>query len=100
MIRGRVNGRLEAILSIPVFDFAGHSHPIDVIIDTGFTGEALAWPHLLEDADIDFKKARQRRLKLRRAFYLEGGRCLLAQPFEGVLLGDSGMQPHRPFRIL
>ena len=36
MIHGGVNGRLEAILPIPVFDSIGQSHLIDTAIDTGF----------------------------------------------------------------
>jgi clan AA aspartic protease len=38
MIRGAVNGRLELIIPLTLFDSAGVNHHVDAIIDTGYTG--------------------------------------------------------------
>jgi clan AA aspartic protease len=38
MIRGAVNGRLELIIPLTLFDSAGLDHHVDAIIDTGYTG--------------------------------------------------------------
>jgi len=44
---------------------APDARPLPWVIDTGFTGEAFAWRHHLEESGIDFDKAKQRRAKIR-----------------------------------
>src|SRR5947208_1841723 len=39
MMVGSVNARLEVVLQLQIEDSAGHLHVIDVVVDTGFTGE-------------------------------------------------------------
>jgi predicted aspartyl protease len=39
VINGSVNARLEAALPLQIEDSSGHLHVIDVVIDTGYTGD-------------------------------------------------------------
>ena len=46
MIQGTVNSARELILHLLVQDAAGKSHPIEVVVDTGFNG-SLTLPQAL-----------------------------------------------------
>jgi predicted aspartyl protease len=39
VITGSVNAQLEAVLQLQIEDSSGHLHPLEVVIDTGFTGD-------------------------------------------------------------
>ncbi len=49
MIRGRVSGDARALVTVEILDGEGRPRPLDVVLDTGFTGyltlpaESIAW---------------------------------------------------------
>jgi clan AA aspartic protease len=54
VITGVVNARREAIIPLDVLDAAGRPHPIEAIIDTGFTGFLTLPPSMIAVLGLSF----------------------------------------------
>ena len=55
MIVGKVNGRHEIVIDLPVQDAMGEEHAIEVVLDTGFTGSLTLPSSLVESMDLPWR---------------------------------------------
>jgi clan AA aspartic protease len=62
MISGTVNARLEAIVQVTVHDANGHPHPVDAVVDTGFTGYLTLPPSTIATLGLRWLASQQGQL--------------------------------------
>jgi clan AA aspartic protease len=55
VIAGKVNGRHEIVIDLPVQDSMGEEHAIEVVLDTGFTGSLTLPASLVESMDLPWR---------------------------------------------
>jgi clan AA aspartic protease len=55
MISGKVNGRHEIVIRLPVQDLLGQAYEIEAVLDTGFTGSLTLPSSLIESMDLRWR---------------------------------------------
>lgn len=52
MIRGRVSGDRQALIAVDIMDGDGRPQPVEVVLDTGFTGYLTLPPRTISDLGL------------------------------------------------
>lgn len=52
MIRGRVSGDQQALIAVDIIDGDGRPQPVEVVLDTGFTGYLTLRPRTISDLGL------------------------------------------------